>query len=196
MAFEDREGEERAYPYWAGWHTVGCAILFFGLLGSIGVSLLPAGYERVQTGDLPTGIAMMVMGVFGIPTLAMAFLSLAGGIRDTFRPPLLRVTVTGLVLPIEARGDPPEDEYGEPIGDEPPQPETVPFAAIKWVKRGGPRLNEAMEIAHDLSKVELRIRQCMMRRADFDELEGALRDAVPAAFLSAPPEPQADTKPT
>ena len=81
MAFEDAPQTEHAYPYWAGWHVVGCAILFFGLLGSIAVTLLPAGYERVQTGDLPTGIAMMVMGLFGIPTLAMSFLSLAAGIR-------------------------------------------------------------------------------------------------------------------
>jgi hypothetical protein len=189
MAFEDRAGEERAYPYWAGWHVVGCAILFFGLLGAIGVSLLPAGYERVQTGDLPTGVAMMVMGVFGIPTLGMAFLSMYAGVRDTFRPPLLRVTDAALMLPIEARGDPPEDEYGEPIGEEPPQPETVPFAAIRWIKRGGPRLNQMLVVAHDLSKAELQIRQCMMRSADFDELEAVLRAALPGAFLGAPPPP-------
>lgn len=190
MAFEDRT-EERAYPYWTGWHTVGCAILFFGLLGSIGVSLLPAGYDRVRTGDLPTGVAMIVMGVFGVPTLAMAFLSLAGGIRDTFRPPLLRVTADALVLPIEARGEPPQDEYGEPIGDEPPQPETVPLATIKWVKLSGPQFNRVLNITHDLSETELQIRQHMMRTADFDELEEVLRAAVPMAFLSAPSEPGA-----
>ncbi len=192
MAFEDREGEDRAYPYWAGWYTVGCAILFFGLLGSIGVALLPAGYERVQTGDLPTGIAMMVIGLFGIPTLAMSFLSLAAGVRDTFRPPLLRLTATAFLLPIEARGDPPEDEYGEPIGEEPPQPETVPFAAVRWIKRTGPRLNSALEVAHDLSQEALRIRQCMMRVADFDDLEAVLRAALPVAFLNAPPDPQTE----
>ncbi|MBN9121394.1 MAG: hypothetical protein J0I06_19955 [Planctomycetes bacterium] len=191
MALEQEPQVGPAYPYWAGWHTVGCAILFFGLLGSIGVSLLPAGYERVQTGDLPTGVAMMVMGVFGIPTLGMALVSICAGVRDTLRPPLLRVTATALVLPAEARGEPPQDEYGEPVSRDPPQPETVPFAAIRWVRRSGPRFNEELTIAHDLSTVELRIRQHMMRTADFDALEASLRAALPAAFLSAPPEPQA-----
>ena len=190
MANEDQPPAERAYPYWAGWHVVGCAILFFGLLGSIGVSLLPAGYERVRSGDLPTGVAMMVIGVFGIPTLGMAFLSVYAGIRDTFRPPVLRVTASALVLPIEARGEPPDDEYGEPIGEEPPQPEQIPFTAIRWIKRAGPRFNHELHIAHDLSVQELRIRQCMMRVADFEELEGLLRAALPTAFLSAPPDPQ------
>jgi hypothetical protein len=192
MQSENEQPADRGYPYWAGWHVVGCAILFFGLLGSIGVSLLPAGYERVQSGDLPTGVAMMVIGVFGIPTLGMAFLSIYAGVRDTFRPPLLRVTATALVLPIEARGEPPQDEYGEPIGEEPPHPETVPFTAIRWVKRSGPRFNAVLLVAHDLSEQELQIRECMMRSADFEELEGVLRAAVPAAFLIAPPEPQTE----
>ena len=181
---------EREYPYWAGWHVVGCAILFFGLLGSIGVALLPAGYERVQTGDLPTGIAMMVMGVFGIPTLAMSLLSLLGGIRDTFRPPLLRLTATALVLPVEARGEPPQDEFGEPIGTEPPHPEVVPFAAVRRVTRGGLPLAPVLLVTHDLSKQELRLERNMMRKSDFDELEAALRAALPAAF--APLEPSRD----
>jgi hypothetical protein len=189
MAIDD-ETAERAYPYWPGWGVVGCAILFFGLLGSIGVSLIPAGYDRVQTGDLPTGIAMMVIGVFGIPTLAMAFLSLSQGIRQTFRPPVLRVTATALVLPIEARGEPPQDEYGEPIGEEPPQPETVPFAAIRWINRTGPRFNRVLHVAHDLSGQELHIQECMMRTGDFEALEERLRAALPAAFQNAPPDPQ------
>jgi hypothetical protein len=179
---------ERAYAYWSGWYAAGCAIVFFGLIGSVGVALIPNGYDRVQTGDLPTGIAMMVIGVFGIPTLGMAFLSLWAGIRDTFRPPLLRVTATALVLPIEARGNPPQDEYGEPVSEEPPQPETVPFAAIRWIRRGGTRFNSVLVVAHDLSTEELRIQQGMMRLADFEDLEQLLRAALPVAFLSAPPE--------
>src|SRR5262245_19863852 len=189
MVDEDLSSE-RAYPYWAGWGVVGCAIVFFGLLGSIGVSLIPAGYDRVQSGQLPTGIAMIVLGVFGIPTLAMSFLSLAAGIRDTFRPPLLRVTATALVLPIEARGDPPQDEYGEPVSEEPPHPEPLPFTAIRWIRRIGPEHNQKLEIAHDLSEQTLSIDQYKMRAADFDDLEIVLRTAVPAAFLSAPPDPQ------
>ena len=187
------EPTERAYAYWAGWHVVGCAILFFGLLGAIGVAhaghLLPAGYERIQTGDLPTGIAMMVMGLFGVPTLAMAFLSLAGGLRDTVRPPLLRLTATALILPIEARGDVPEDEFGEPIGKEPPHPQTVPFAAVRWVKRSGPPLNPVLLVSHDLSAQALHLMRNMMWKADFDDLESTLRAALPAAFANAPPDP-------
>lgn len=190
MTSEEKPPADRAYPYWAGWHVVGCAILFFGLLGAIGVSLLPAGYDRVQRGDLPTGIALMVMGLFGVPTLAMAFLSLAGGVRDTFRPPVLRVTAEALVLPIEARGEPPQDEYGEPTGTEPPQPEVVPFAAIRWARRSGPRFSNVLDVAHDLSDQNLQIKEAMMRSADFEELAGLLRAAVPAAFLAAPPDPR------
>jgi hypothetical protein len=190
MAFEDESPDTRAYAYWIGWHVAGCAILFFGLLGSIGVSLIPAGYERVQTGDLPTGIAMMVIGVFGIPTLGMAFLSIYAAVRDTFWPPLLRVTAVALVLPIEARGQPPQDEYGEPIGEEPPHPEQIPFTAVRWIKRAGPRLNDFLLVAHDLSKEELRLERRMMWGGDFEELESVLRAALPAAFLSAPPDPQ------
>lgn len=194
MAFED-EPPDREYPYWPGWGTVGCGVVFFGLVGGIGVSLLPGGYERVQTGDLPTGIAMMIIGVFGIPTLGMAFLSFAGGIRDTFRPPLLRVTATALLLPAGARGDIPEDEYGEPISKELPHPETIPFSAIRRITRSGPRLNEVLEIKHDLSELPLQLKQHMMRVADFDDLEMALRVAVPTAFASALPPPSANGEP-
>lgn len=186
MTPEDGPPPERAYPYWAGWGTVGCAIVFFGLLGSIAVSLIPAGYEKFQAGQLPTGIALMILGAFGIPTLAMSFWSFAAGIRDTFRPPVLRVTAAAIVLPVEARGDPPQDEHGEPIGDEPPQPETVPFAMIRRVTRSGPRRNEVLDVTHDLSDTPLSIKQHMMRAADFDELENLLRGAVPQAFVPAP----------
>lgn len=181
---------ERAYPYWAGWHVVGCAILFFGLLGSMAVALLPSGYERLQTGDLPTGIAMMVMGLFGVPTLAMSLFSLAGGLRDTLRPPLLKLTASALLLPDEARGDPPQDEYGEPTSTEPPHPRELPFVAVRWAKRSGPPLNPVLLVSHELSAQELQIRRNMMRRADFDDLEAVLRAALPAAFQNAPPDPQ------
>jgi hypothetical protein len=187
MPPEDETPGERAYPYWAGWGTVGCAIVFFGLIGGIGVSLFPTGYEKFQAGELPTGIALMVIGIFGLPTLGMAVWSLIAGVRDTLRPPVLRVTAEALVLPIEARGEPPQDEHGEPIGTEPPQPETVPFAAIRRVTRGGPRRNEIMEVAHDLSEKPLQIKQHMMRVADFDELEKLLRTAVPGAFANTSP---------
>lgn len=163
-------GAERAFAYWPGWHAVGCAVIFFGLLGAIGVSLLPAGYERVRMGQMPTGVAMMVLGVFGVPTLFMSLRSLYSGLHDTFRPPLLRVTATGLVLPKEARGEPPRGEHGELLSDEPPHPEAIPFAAIRSITRGGPPHNHVLDIAHDLSAEPLRLHQYMMRTAEFNEL--------------------------
>ncbi len=181
------EAPERAYPYWRGWHAVGCAVVFFGLVGTVGVSLIPAGYDKVQTGQLPTGIALLVLGVFGVPTLVMSLLTLLGGVRDTVRPPLLRVTGVALVLPTEARGEPPQDEFGEPVSDAPPHPEVVPFAAIRWVRRTGPPLNQVLEIGHDLSTTPLQIVRHMMRQADFDDLERLLRAALPAAFAAVPP---------
>jgi hypothetical protein len=152
-------------------------MLLYGLIGCIGVSLFPTGYQKMQMGQLPTGIALMVMAAFGVPTLAMAFWSLIAGVRDTFRPPLVRVTATGLVLPRIARGEPPVDEHGLPT-NEPPQPEVLPFAAIRSVTRSGPRSNEVLDVAHDLCAEPLQLRQHMMRAADFDELEKLLRAAV------------------
>ncbi|HEY1187046.1 MAG TPA: hypothetical protein VGE74_05280 [Gemmata sp.] len=168
----------RAYPYWAGWHMVGCSVLFFGLVGTIGVSLLPAGYDRVRTGDLPTGIAMMVLGVFGVPTLALSVLSLVGGVRDTFRPPVLKLTAAALVLPAEARGEPPQDEHGEPLSQEPPHPGEVPLVAVRSIEVVGTPGRRALEIVHELSKDKLRIEQHMMRAADFADLEMRLRALV------------------
>lgn len=188
MTTESKPATERAYPYWAGWHVVGCAILFFGLLGSIAVALLPAGYERFQTGDLPTGIAMMVMGLFGVPTLLMSVWSLIGGIRDTVRPPLLRVTADALLLPSEARGEPPQDEYGEPTSTEPPHPAAVPLASVRWVKRSGPPLNPVLLVSHGGATQPLELRRNMMRKGDFDDLEATLRAALPTAFQNTPAE--------
>jgi hypothetical protein len=177
---------DRAFPYWAGWHSVGCSVLLYGLIGSIGVSLFPTGYEKLQSGQLPTGIALMVMAAFGVPTLAMAFWSVIAGVRDTFRPPMVSVAATGLVLPRVVRGEPPEDEHGLPT-QEPPQPREVPFAAIRRVTRSGPRFNELLEVAHDLAAEPLTLRQHMMRAADFEELEKLLRAAVPQAFAEREP---------
>lgn len=169
---------ERAYPYWTGWHMVGCSVLFFGLFGAFAVSLFPAGYARVRTGDLPTGMAMMVMGVFGVPTLGMAAWSLIAGVRNTFRPPQLRITAAALELPAEARGEPPQDEHGELLSKEPPQPATVPLSAIRSVATTGGGHKRALEVGHDLSAQPLRIEAHMMRAADFNDLETRLRALV------------------
>ena len=186
MAFDGEPPLERAYPYRNGWHVVGCAVLFFGLVGAIGVALLPAGYEKVQSGQLPTGVALMVMGVFGIPTLFMSFRSLFVGVRDSLRPPLVRVTATALILPPEARGEPARGEHGERLSDAPPHPETIPLAAIRQIARDGPPFNQVLLVAHDLSATPLHIAQHMMWVADFDDLESVLRAAIPAAFVRPP----------
>ncbi len=174
MASEIESQARRAFPYRTGWHAVGCAVLFFGLLGLIAVTLIPAGYEKAQKGQLPTGIALMIMGVFGIPTLYMSFRSLYAGLRDTARPPLLQVTATAILLPKEARGEPPQDEHGEQLSPEPLHPEAIPFTAIRGVTRDGPAHNQVLEISHDLSAVPLRLHQHMMRTADFDALDQLL----------------------
>ena len=174
--------EERAYPYWTGWHMVGCSVLFFGLFGGFAVSLLPAGYERVRTGDLPTGVAMMVMGVFGLPTLGMSLWSLVAGVRDTFRPPVLKLTTSELVLPVEARGQPPQDEYGEPVSEEPPHPAVLPLGAVRSVEIVGTPSKLALVVVHTLSKEPLRIERYMMRADDFEDLGKRLQAALPTSF--------------
>jgi hypothetical protein len=190
MATDAEAPLERAYPYRSAWWVTGCMTLFFALLGAGGVALVPVGCEKVRQGQLPIGVALVVIGVFGAPMLLLAVLSLVMGVRDAFRPPLLRVTPTTLVLPEGLRGDPPQDEQGEPKpGAPPPQPSEIPFAAIRWVRREG-RPNpgsDRLVIVHDLAPTTLVIEQFMMRTADFDELETVLRAAIPAAFAAAPP---------
>jgi hypothetical protein len=181
---------ERAYPYRAGWRVAGCMTLFFALLGVGGTALVPVGCEKVRQGQLPIGVALTIIGLFGMPMLLLAVASIAMGIRDAFRPPLLRVTPTTLVLPEGLRGDPPQDEQGEPKPNAPPpQPSEIPFAAIRWVRREGKPNpgSDRLVIVHDLAPTTLVIEQFMMRTGDFDELETVLRAAVPAAFAAAPP---------
>lgn len=188
MGFEapEESPRERAYAYWPGWHNVGCSVLLYGLIGSIGVSLFPTGLEKVHAGQLPTGVALIVLAIFGVPTLAMAVWSVIGGVRDTFRPPRLRLTTTALVLPQFARGEPLEDEHGLPTKAL-QHPETIPFTAIRRVTRSGPRFNGVLDVTHNLSTAVLKIYQHMMHSAEFDELERILRVAAPGAFASAPP---------
>jgi hypothetical protein len=194
-------GLERAYPYCEGWRVAGCMALLYTLLGAGGLTLIPAGCERVRQGELPIGIALVVTGLFGAPLILLAALATLMGVRDTFRPQLLRVTPTALLLPMQLRREstPVElDERGEPKERKvpPAHPEELPFAAVRWVRREGkpnPGSDKLM-IVHDLAPVTLVIEQFMMRREDFDELETVLRAAVPAAFTPAspvPPEPPA-----
>ncbi|MBY0459585.1 MAG: hypothetical protein K2V38_19885 [Gemmataceae bacterium] len=181
----DGSSRTHAFAYCTGWHAVGCAVLFFGLLGSIAVSLIPAGIEKVQAGQLPTGVAMIVMGVFGVPTLFMALKSLYQGIRNAVRPPRIQLTETALFLPREARGDIPVGEHGEALATEPPHPSEIPLTAIRAIKREGLLHSQTLEITHSLSDQPLKLHRHMMWAADFDELEGRLRAALSTRPTSA-----------
>lgn len=172
----------RAYPYWPGAHAACCSVLFFGIIGAVGVSFLPAGVERAREGQLPTGVAMVVLGAFGVPTLALSLWYLLRGWADAVRPPLLRLTPTELVLPRGARGEPPRDEYDRPLSADPPQPEVVPLATIRRATCSGPEFNRVLELVHDGAAEPLRLHEHMMSGPDFAELLAALRAAVPAAF--------------
>jgi hypothetical protein len=192
MAIDPDPTLERAYPYCAGWRVACCGVLLFGLLGAGGAAMMPFGCEQVRQGQLPLGVALMVIGLFTAPMILMALLALGLAIRDTISPPLLRVTPTTLVLPEQLRGNPPQDDEGEPKKDAPPpQPEEIPFTAIRWVRRER-KFNpgsDQLVIVHDLAPTTLVIEQYMMRTGDFDELETVLRAAIPAAFAPVPPAP-------
>jgi hypothetical protein len=197
---------ERAYPYRSGWRVIGCGVLIFGTMGGAAVALVPFGCERVQNGQMPLGVAMMVAGLFGTPMLFMALVGLVTGVRESIAPPTLRVTPTALILPVSLKGTTPGDEsgekpaeplvvYGHPVT--PPEgsrqgathPDEIPFSAIRWVRREGPVNpgSHKLVIVHDLAPTTLVIEQYMMQWGDFDELEAVLRAAIPAAFAPAPP---------
>ena len=149
----------------AGGESWGCGMVLFGGLGAGATTLVPFGYEQLRNGQMPIGVAMMVIGAFGVPMLVMAFATLFAGIRDRFRPPLLRVTAGSIILPKRLQGDPAldKDEAGQDL-TVPPQPEEIPFAAIRWARREGP-INPGshrLVIAHDLASTTLVIEQHMM----------------------------------
>jgi hypothetical protein len=181
---------ERAYPYCSGLRVMGCAAFFFAAVGGAGVAMMPFGCEQMRAGKLPLGVALLAIGLFTTPMLLFAVLALVTGIRNTVRPPLLRVTPAAIVLPDESRGEPPQVEPAGPVGDsQPPHPPEIPFAAIRWARRES-NVNpgsDRLVIVHDLAPTTLVIEQYMMRREDFDELEMVLRAAIPAAFAPAPP---------
>jgi hypothetical protein len=182
MASDSPAPAARAFPYWAGLHAACCSVVFFGGIGAIGTSFLPAGIDRAREGQLPTGVAMVVLGAFGVPTCLLAVWYFLRGWYDVLRPPLLRLTPTALELPREARGEPARDENDLPVSNEPPHPRVVPLSAIRRAKCDGPERNRVLELVHDLSTEPLQLREHMMRAADFAALLTSLRAAVPAAF--------------
>jgi hypothetical protein len=186
---------ERAYPYRSGCVVMGCGVVMFGIMGGVGAALMPFGWEQLRNGQMPLGVALLVISLFTTPMILLALLALGSAIRDTTRPPLLRVTPTSLLLPVSLRDVRPEqekqDERGEPKDPDPTpaHPEEIPFAAIRWVRRES-KVNPGSDrllIVHDLAPTTLIVEQYMMRREDFDELETVLRAAIPAAFAPAPP---------
>jgi hypothetical protein len=193
MANEAASDLERAYPYRNGWRVIGCGFVLFGLIGGVAATLIPLGYEQVQAGRMPLGVAMLVGGAFGTPLLVMAVFTVIIGIRERIHPPLLRVTTTSLLLPARLQVDQAADDSEELTEGKPAprnlQPEEIPFRAIRWVRREGP-INPGSHkllIVHDLASTTLVIEQHMMQPGDFDELEMVLRAAIPAAFAAAPP---------
>jgi hypothetical protein len=176
---------ERSYPYCKGLRAVGCAALVFALLGGAGATMLPFGYEQLQAGKMPLGVALMVVGLFTLPLLFFSFSTLYSGIRDRIRPPLLRMTPTALLLPPALRQCRPEqekqDERGEPKDLDPPaHPEAIPLSAIRALHRES-KVNpgsDRLVIVHDLAPLTLVIEQCMMHPADFDDLDATLRSAL------------------
>jgi hypothetical protein len=193
MAFED-EPLERAYPYRTGWRVMCCVVIVLGALGFAGLALVPLGGEKVRDGNLPVGIALVVIGLFGAPLILLAAAALVTGVRESIKPPLVRVTTTALILPPNLRENSTieeQDERGEPKDPNAPpaHPEEIPFSAIRWVRREGPPNpgSDKIMIVHDLSGQTLVIEQHMMSTGDFNELETVLRAAVPHAFTSAPP---------
>jgi hypothetical protein len=187
MATDTRfnSASECGYPYSTSLRAIGCAALVFALLGGAGAAMLPFGYEQLRAGKMPLGVALMVVGLFTLPLLFFSFSTLYSGIRDYIRPPLVRVTTTALLLPPAPRACRPDqekqDERGEPKDLDPPtHPEAIPFAAIRALYRES-KINpgsDRLVIVHDLASIRLVIEQCMMRPADFDDLERVLRASL------------------
>lgn len=179
---------ERAYSYCTGLRAVGCAALVFALLGGAGATMLPFGYQQLQAGKMPLGVALMVVGLFTLPLLFFSFSTLYAGIRDRIRPPLIRVTPTALHLPQALRQCRPEqekqDERGEPKSLDPPaHPEAIHLTAVRALQRER-KVNpgsDRLMIVHDLAPMPLLIEQCMMHAADFDDLDATLRAALTSA---------------
>jgi hypothetical protein len=200
MAFEDEAPPGRAYPYRTGWRTLGCAGLMCAAAGVGGTVLVPVCCDQWRNGNPAFGVLAVVGAPCTAFTILLAVVAFGVAVRDAVRPPLLRVTPTALLLPIDARGPALEkDARGNPRRDGPhTHPEEVPFAAIRWVRRETDTATgrDRLLIVHDLSSVTLELEQHMMRPADFDELETVLRAAVPEAFVALPVPPPPPPRPT
>lgn len=195
ITFDEEPVAERAYPYRTGWKVLGCTSLFLGLAGAAGTVLVPVCCDQWRNGNVAFGAIALLGAPCTLMSILLAVMAFVSGVRESIRPPLLRVTTRALLLPEQAQGVPLEkDARGNPLSDGPrTHPEELPFAAIRWVRREtgtGGTGNDRLVIVHNLSAATLELHQNMMRAADFDELETVLRAAVPEAFAALPvPQP-------
>jgi hypothetical protein len=192
MASEAPGEPERSYRVRTGCAAMGCAVLFLVAVGSGGAAGLSTGCAKIQNGqgaEVALGWAMVVLCGLATPALLLAPLMLVLAVRETLNPQFLRITTRALHLPEQLRGNRPKDENGQLIPDAPPpQPEEIPFAAIKWIRREDGPGGSQLLIVHDLSPTTLIISQINLNGTDFEELQTILKAAVPAAFAAAPPQ--------
>lgn len=179
---------EHAYPLRVGCAAQGCAVAFLAVIGSAAAATLPAGVLMVQGGQLPLGLLLCVLSVIGLPALIFAVILSLTGIREVLNPEQLFVTKESLVLPPKMRGAVPDAKGNVPPNAPAPQPLVLPFTAIRTVK-GGDSTGVRLRIEHDLATGPLVIHEFLLTVPDFENLEAALREAVPGAFVADPPKP-------
>ncbi|MCE9561903.1 MAG: hypothetical protein K8U57_07600 [Planctomycetes bacterium] len=174
---------EHAFPLRVGCVAQGCAVMFLALIGSIAAATLTAGVMRITSGDMPLGALLCVVGLIGSSALVFAPILMLSGLREALNPEYLMLTSSAMVLPPRLRGVPP-DAQGNPIPNAPgPQPEVIPFSAIRSISCGsGP--TGRMRIDHSLAPTTLVLLEYLMTPSDYETLEKLLRAAVPAAFTS------------
>jgi hypothetical protein len=176
---------DRVYPYRGNPLIMGCGVTFFVLAGCAAFTMIPLGLNRVNTGDAAAGYVLLAVGVANALLLFIGSVGAWMLVRDVAARPSLRLTPTSLVLPEWLRGRREMDDRGEPLGNW--QPPEIPFTAIRWARRERGRAGDCLLIVHALGPNTLVLDRSRMRRADFDELDAALRTAIPAAFATAPP---------
>ncbi len=185
MATDTGSDADRVYPYRGNPLALGCAVAFFALAGCGAFVLVPLGLDRVRAGDAAAGYAVLAVGVASALLLVIAVVGAGGLVRTVAARHALTFTSTALVLPEWLRGRRDMDDRGEPVGNW--QPPEIPFAAVRWARREHGPEGDRLLIVHALGPNTLVLERSRMRRADFDELEAALRTAAPGAFAPAPP---------
>ncbi|MBA4186760.1 MAG: hypothetical protein C0467_01955 [Planctomycetaceae bacterium] len=179
---------EHAFPLRVGCAAQGCAVMFLAVVGSIAAATLTAGYMKFVNGDVPLGLGLCVISLLGLPGLILAPIMLLSGLREVLNPECLYLTSNALILPPRLRGTPP-DAQGNPIPNAPgPQPEVIPFTAIRKITCGtGP--TGRLRIDHDLAPTTLVLLEYLMTPRDYESLEKFLRAGIPTAFTAPAKDP-------